>query len=94
MSDKPASTEVVWDPDANPDDNYKWMAFSAAGIALVTRVMSFSIVFLALSSIADDFGVTLRAGSWVVIAQSLCLVAVRSLRRSPLPCRFSSWLEL
>lgn len=39
-------------------------------------VMSFSIVFLALSSIADDFGVTLRQVSWVVIAQSLTVSAV------------------
>ena len=39
-------------------------------------VMSFSIVFLALSAIADDFGVTLRAVSWVVIAESLTISAV------------------
>lgn len=39
-------------------------------------VMSFSIVFLALSAIADDFGVTLRTVSWVVIAQSLTISAV------------------
>ncbi|MBI4306708.1 MAG: hypothetical protein HY678_10360, partial [Chloroflexi bacterium] len=60
-----------WDPDLNPDDPYKWKAFWAVGISMVTMVMSFSIVFLALPSIADDFGVTLRQVSWVVIAQSL-----------------------
>ncbi len=67
---------VPWNPDDHPDDNYKWKAFSAIGISLVTMVMSFSIVFLALSSIADDFEVTLRAVSWVVIAQSLTISAV------------------
>ncbi|NQW16323.1 MAG: MFS transporter [Chloroflexi bacterium] len=76
MSDNQTTADAVWDPDANPDDNYKWKAFSAIGIALVTMVMSFSIVFLALSSISDDFGVTLRAVSWVVIAQSLTISAV------------------
>ena len=77
MSNISTQTErVPWDPDANPDDPYKWKAFSAIGIAMVTMVMSFSIVFLALSSIADEFGVTLRAVSWVVIAQSLTISAV------------------
>ncbi|MBI4306190.1 MAG: MFS transporter, partial [Chloroflexi bacterium] len=66
----------VWDPDQNPDDPYKWKAFWAVGISMVTMVMSFSIVFLALPSIADDFGVTLRQVSWVVIAQSLTVSAV------------------
>jgi EmrB/QacA subfamily drug resistance transporter len=65
-----------WDPDQNPDDPYKWKAFWAVGISMVTMVMSFSIVFLALPSIADDFGVTLRQVSWVVIAQSLTVSAV------------------
>ncbi len=38
-------------------------------------VMSMSMVFVALESIADDFGVTLRAVSWVVIAQALTISA-------------------
>lgn len=58
------------------EDSYKWWAFWAIGLSLVTNVMSFSIVFLALSSIADDFGVTLRSASWIVIAQSLTISAV------------------
>lgn len=39
-------------------------------------VMSMSMVFIALESIADDFGVTLRAVSWVVIAQALTISAL------------------
>ncbi|MBC8453028.1 MAG: MFS transporter [Chloroflexi bacterium] len=39
-------------------------------------VLDFSIVFLALSSIADDFGVTLRAVTWVAITTSLVTSAI------------------
>ena len=39
-------------------------------------VVSFSGVFLALSPIAEDFGVTLRQVSWVAIIQSLTVTAV------------------
>ena len=58
------------------DDSYKWKAFVAIAIAFVTQVMSISMVFVALSSIADDFGVTLRAVSWVVVAQALTISAL------------------
>ena len=64
------STEQI-----RPDDSYKWKAFAAIGISLVTMVASASMVFVALSQIADDFGVTLRAVSWVVIAQGLTISA-------------------
>lgn len=39
-------------------------------------VLDFSIVFLALSSIADDFGITLRAVTWVAITTSLVTSAI------------------
>ena len=39
-------------------------------------VLDFSIVFLALSSIAEEFGVTLRAVTWVVISTSLVTSAI------------------
>jgi len=51
----------------------KWRAFAAIGVAFVTNVLAMSMVFVALPSIADDFGVTLRLVSWVVIAQSLTI---------------------
>ena len=70
------AADIPWDPDANPDDNYKWKIFSAVGVSMFTMVMSFSIVFVALNSIAEDFGETLRAVSWVIIAQSLTISAV------------------
>jgi EmrB/QacA subfamily drug resistance transporter len=67
-------------PDAEQplegDPRYKWKAFVAIGIAFVTQVMSMSMVFVALSSIADDFGVTLRAVAWVVVAQALTISAL------------------
>ncbi len=57
-------------------DNYKWWAFSAIGISFFTQVMSISMVFVALAAIADDFGVTLREVSWVVVAQALTISAL------------------
>ncbi|MDA1280499.1 MAG: MFS transporter [Chloroflexi bacterium] len=57
-------------------DNYKWKAFTAVAIAFVTMVASMSMVFVGLSDIADDFGVTLRSVSWVVIAQGLTISAL------------------
>ncbi|MDA0233099.1 MAG: MFS transporter, partial [Chloroflexi bacterium] len=54
----------------------KWKAFWAISISFFTMVMSMSMVFIALESIADDFGVTLRAVSWVVIAQALTISAL------------------
>lgn len=58
------------------DDAYKWRAFTAIAISFVTMVMSMSMVFVALSSIAEEFGVTLRAVSWVVIVQALTITAL------------------
>jgi MFS family permease len=63
-------------PFLEPDSSYKWKAFTAIGISFFTQVMSMSMVFVALSSIADDFGVTLRAVTWVVIAQALTISAL------------------
>jgi MFS family permease len=56
--------------------NYKWWAFTAIGLSFFTQVMSMSMVFVALSSIADEFGVTLRAVTWVVVAQALTISAL------------------
>lgn len=62
--------------NAQPDDGYRWKAFGAIAISFVTMVMSMSMVFVALSAIAEDFGVTLRAITWVVIAQALTISAL------------------
>ena len=74
----PEGSSVETDLEAKQleDPNYKWKTFGAVGLSTVTMVMSFSIVFLALSSIAEDFNITLRAVSWVVIAQSLTISSV------------------
>ncbi len=56
--------------------NYHWKVFWTVGIALFAMVLDFSIVFLALSSIADEFNVTLRAVTWVAISSSLVTSAI------------------
>ena len=53
----------------------KWIAFTAIGISFFTMVASMGMVFIALIQIAETFGVTLRAASWVVIAQGLTISA-------------------
>lgn len=58
------------------DDSGKWRAFTAIAISFVTMVMSQSMVFVALSAIADDFGVTLRVVAWVVISEALTISAL------------------
>ena len=58
------------------DDSYKWRAFTAIGISFVTNVAAMSMVFVALSAIADDFGVTLGTVAWVVIVQALVISAL------------------
>ena len=63
-------------PPAQRDYSRKWTAFAAIGISFVTQVLSQSMVFVALSAIADDFGVTLRLVSWVVVAQALTISAL------------------
>ena len=64
-------------PEASStSDNYHWKVFWTVGIALFAMVLDFSIVFLALSSIADEFEVTLRAVTWVAIASSLTMSAL------------------
>jgi len=58
------------------DDAYKWKAFAAIAIAFTTMVMSMQMAFVALSAIAEDYGITLRAVTWVVIAQALTISAL------------------
>lgn len=62
-------------PAAEPESEYedKWLAFTAIGVAFVTNVAAWGMVFVALPSIADDFEITLRSVAWVVIAQSLTI---------------------
>ncbi len=72
----PPAPAAAVEPGLDQDDSYKWKAFAAIGISFVTQVMSMSMVFVALSSIADDFGVSLRAVTWVVVAQALTISAL------------------
>jgi EmrB/QacA subfamily drug resistance transporter len=63
-------------PTDQTGGNYHWKVFWTVAIALFAMVLDFSIVFLALSSIADEFEVTLRAVSWVVIISALTMSAL------------------
>ena len=55
---------------------YKWRVFAAVGLSLFTSVMSFSMTFVALAAIADDYDISLRTVSWVVIIQSVVISAL------------------
>ncbi|MGY9081951.1 MAG: MFS transporter [Acidimicrobiales bacterium] len=68
-----APTEHI---EVHLDDGYKWRAFSAIALSFFTMVMTMSMVFVALSAIADDFGVSLRSASWVVISEALVISAL------------------
>lgn len=76
MSLSQADGASVLSSRRQPDNAYKWKAFAAIAIAFTTMVMSMSMVFLALSAIAEDYGVTLRSVTWVVIAQALTISAL------------------
>jgi MFS family permease len=53
-----------------------WYAFSAIAISFVVGVASSSMIPVALAQLADEFEVTLRSITWVVIIQGLTLSAV------------------
>ena len=69
------TTETATPPE-QPTDTYHWKVFWTVAIALFAMVMDFSIVSLALSSIADEFEVTLRAVTWVAISTALVTSAI------------------
>ena len=76
MSATDAPTPPPGAPIVHPDASYKWKAFTAIAISFFIQVLTMSMVFVALSAIADDYGVTLRAVTWVVIAEALTISAV------------------
>ena len=51
--------------------NYHWVVFYTVVISLFAMVLDFSIVILALPTIADQFEVSLKSVSWVIISSSL-----------------------
>ena len=69
------TTETTTPPEQSTD-TYHWKVFWTVAIALFAMVMDFSIVSLALSSIADEFEVTLRAVTWVAISTALSISAI------------------
>lgn len=69
------TTESSSQPDAT-SNNYHWKVFWTVAVALFAMVLDFSIISLALSSIADEFKVTLRAVTWVAISTALVTSAI------------------
>lgn len=57
-------------------DRYKWVAFAAVGSFLLTGVFAITAVFLSLPAIAEDFGVTLKDVSWVILIRSVTVSAL------------------
>ncbi|MEE8045484.1 MAG: MFS transporter [Dehalococcoidia bacterium] len=74
-SDAPGDGESG-DRGGQTANGYHWKVFWTVGIALFAMVLDFSIVSLALSSIADEFEVTLRAVTWVAISTALVTSAI------------------
>jgi len=62
--------------DSSGDSQNPWIPFTAIGISLVTMVASMSMTSVALSDIADHFGVTLGSVAWVIIIQGLTITAL------------------
>ena len=71
----PAAADVAGDGEGY-DYSLKWKGYTAIAISFVTSVASMSMVFVALSAIADDFGITLGKVTWVVIVQALVISAL------------------
>ncbi|MFN0030443.1 MAG: MFS transporter [Acidimicrobiales bacterium] len=69
-------SEIPDGPDTGSEETHKWRAFTAIAISFVVMVFSMTMVFVSMDAIAEDFGVTLRAVSWVVIVQSLVISAL------------------
>lgn len=54
----------------------RWRAFGAIALTYITIVFASTMSFLVLTSISDEFDVTLAAVSWVVITESLIVAAL------------------
>lgn len=54
----------------------RWRAFSAIALTYITIVFASTMSFLVLTSISDEFDVTLATVSWVVIIESLIVAAL------------------
>jgi MFS family permease len=69
-------TQVNSQADDTTGGSNPWIPFTAIGIALVTMVASMTMTGVALSEIADHYGVTLRSVAWVIIVQGLTITAL------------------
>ncbi len=74
--DTGSPTGAAASPGPIGDDGYKWRAFTAVGSFFVTAVLGLTMVFVALPTMAADFGVTLRLAGWILIAPSLTISAL------------------
>lgn len=56
-------------------DNYHWVALFAVSLSVLTSVIDFSGITVALPTIADDLDLSLPAASWVILASTLTIIA-------------------
>lgn len=57
-------------------DNYHWIALFAVSLSVITSVIDFSGITVALPTIADDLDLSLPAASWIILASTLTIIAV------------------
>ena len=60
---------------ANYQDNYQWIALFAVSLSVVTTVVDFSGITVALPTIAREHDLSLPAASWVILASTLTILA-------------------
>jgi EmrB/QacA subfamily drug resistance transporter len=56
-------------------DNYHWVALFAVSLSVLTSVIDFSGITVALPTIADDLNLSLPAASWIILASTLTIIA-------------------
>ncbi|MDA1256360.1 MAG: MFS transporter, partial [Chloroflexi bacterium] len=56
-------------------DNYQWVALFAVALSVMTTVVDFSGITVALPTIADDLNLSLPSASWIILASTLTIIA-------------------
>ena len=70
-----AVANPVTTPTRPRADNYHWVALFAVSLSVVTTVVDFSGITVALPTIADDLDLSLPSASWVILASTLTILA-------------------
>ena len=75
MRSKSPAGELTAAPQRARADNYQWVALFAVSLSVVTTVVDFSGITVALPTIADELDLSLPAASWVILASTLTIIA-------------------